>query len=312
MRVAPLGLVAGFAVVAAAAALDAQQVFRAGVDTVYLPVVVTARNGTPVRGLSANDFEIRENGRLQAVVTLSEGSGVLPDIPGGGDVPLHLGILLDRSGSMDDDFKAASGAAVKFINALDAARDVTLVEFETRIRLARFEPTNYPQLFSRIRESSSGLQTAFYDAVVTYIDAARKRGGQHLLVIYSDGQDSSSEASFGELLRLLRLGNVIVYAIGYLEHQPASNRFQARQTLTSIAHETGGEAYFPVSERELDGIYSRILGEVASRYTVGYVSNDASRDGRFRRVEVKIRPPRNQGVRIRTRSGYIAMPEEGP
>lgn len=290
--------------------LSGRQVFRSGVDTVHLPVIVSNRDGSPMGGLVADDFEIRENGRLQTIVALHEGDGLLG--PGGGGVPLHLGILLDRSTSMEGEFEAAAAAAIAFVNALDAARDVTLVEFDTHVRLARFAPSDYLQLFARIREKRWGLMTAFYDALAVYIDAARTRAGQHLLVIYSDGQDSSSRTNLTALLRLLQQGNVIVYAVGYLEQLSPSERFRARHTLTSIAAETGGAAYFPASGREIDRIYTRIRTETASRYTIGYVPADGRRDGRFRKIEVRLKPPKDAGARVRTRSGYLPLAERSP
>jgi VWFA-related protein len=112
--------------------------------------------------------------------------------------------------------------------------------------------------------------------------------------------------SFCKLLELLRLSNVLVYAIGYLENQLSSDRVPQQLLISQIAREGGGEAFFPTSTRELHEVYARILDELVSRYTIGYVSSNLKTDARFRRVEVKLTKPELRGAKVRTRSGYFA------
>src|ERR1051326_1451830 len=110
-----------------------QRTFRAGVDVVSFGLGVVDKQGKPVTGLTADDFQIVENGKPQALAFFAAGQP--QEAP-----PLHLGLLLDTSGSMADDLKDARSAAVKFVNALDRAVDVTLVDFATEVRVARFGP----------------------------------------------------------------------------------------------------------------------------------------------------------------------------
>lgn len=296
------GVTAAFAAAvvsgAAWAAAPAQQ-FRAGVDLVRLPVVVTARDGMLVRGLTASQFEVQEDGAPQTIVAFAEG-------PPGEAVPLHLGLLLDSSGSMDRDLRDAANAAVQFVTALEEAEDVTFVDFDSSIRVGRFEPPSYPRLFERIRAPQADGMTALYDAIAAYVRGAADRPGQHVLLLYTDGGDSASRLSYDQLMKMLRGGNVIVYALGYLEHQSTSVRATQEMRLTSLAHETGGEVFFPYSARELNSAYARILDELGSRYTIGYVSTNAKPDGRFRKVRVRLTSPEPRSARIRTRSGYLA------
>ena len=272
--------------------------FQASVDLVRLQVVVLDRAGDPVPRLREADFEVFENGSRQVVSSFAEGRG-------DGRVPLHLGLMLDKSRSMDLDIKAASNAAVKFISLFTEARDVTLVDFDSGVRLGQFVPENYPYLFERIRQLKLGWGTALYDAMSRYLETVRTRDGQHILVIYSDGGDSRSGSTFNNLVNRLRDGNVIVYAIGYVENQSPTARVQQQSILNRMAHETGGEAFFPASASDLDRIYGRILAEIASRYTIGYVPSDPRTDGRFRRVDVRLARDL-KGVRVRTRSGYVS------
>ena len=286
------------AVLAAGAATgSARQQYRATVDVVRLPVVVADGDGAPVRGLSPDDFEVREDGRLQEIAFFAEG-------PSGVEVPLYLGLLLDVSGSMESDMRAAASAAVRFVNALDEAKDVTLVDFDSAVRLGRFSPPSYPHLFERIRARETGGMTALYDAIGVYLSRSVARRGQHVLVLYTDGGDTASSITFGRLQQLLRMTDVLVYAVGFLEHQSGSDRGRQQMRISQIARETGGDAYFPYSGAGLDEAYARILQEVSSRYTIGYVPIDAPTEGDFRRVDVRLTNPELKGVKVRTRPGY--------
>ena len=275
--------------------------FRSGVTIVRLPVVVRGRDGHLARGLAAGDFEVREDGQVQKIAHFAEGAP-------GADLPLRLGLVLDASGSMEKDLAEAEGAAIRFVQAAEEASEVTFVDFDTSVRVGRFTPPSYPQLFERIRRTKPGGFTALYDALGVYLEGARQRDGQHVLLLYTDGGDSRSRMSFGKLIELLRLSNVLVYAIGYLENQLSTDRVTQQLRISQIAREAGGEAFFPTSARELQEVYARILDELVSRYTIGYVSSNPKTDGRFRRVEVKLTKPDLRGAKVRSRSGYFPLP----
>jgi Ca-activated chloride channel family protein len=275
------------------------QQFRSGIDLVRLPVVVTGKDGLLVRKLAATDFEVFEDDVKQTITAFAEGAP--------GDVlPLHLGLLLDGSGSMEFDLRAAGNAAMQFVNALDEAVDVTLVDFDTSMRIARFSRDSYDRLFERIRERKAKGGTALYDAIGVYLETANTRGGQHVLLLYSDGGDSMSRLSFPHVIQTLRYSNVIVYSLGYLDNQSSAQRGMLQSQLTMLARETGGEAFFPSSTRALQTVYARILDELASRYTIGYESTNKKTDGRFRKVEVKLTSAALRSAKLRTRSGYLA------
>jgi VWFA-related protein len=118
--------------------------------------------------------------------------------------------------------------------------------------------------------------------------------------------------SYGKLQQLLRLGNVMVYVVGYLQNQAISDRMMQQVRLSGIAHETGGEAFFPQSKEELTEIYNRILDELASRYTIGYVPSDPKIDGKFHKIAVKLAMPSLKGATVRTRPGYLRPPRRPP
>lgn len=272
--------------------------FKATVDLVNFGVMVVDKQGKPVTGLKSDDFEIVENGKKQTLRYFSAGD---PE-----EAPLHLGLLLDTSGSMADDLKDARAACVKFVNALDGAADVTLVDFDTQVHVARFGPADYPRLVERIRERKADGWTALYDAVGVYLDGAQHQEGQKVLILYTDGGDTTSSMTFHDMLDLVKASDATVYAVGYMEHQASSTRMQQRADLERLATTSGGLAYFPGSAKDLDGVFDRIRIELAARYSLGYVSTDPRTDGAWRGVEIKLLRPDLKGVKLRTRAGYFA------
>jgi Ca-activated chloride channel family protein len=287
--------------IAGMAALRAQQkpnaTFRATVDLVNFGVSVVDKQGNPVTGLTQDDFEILESGKKQSVQFFSAGS--LETAP-----PLHVGLLLDTSGSMADDLKDARSSAIKFVNTLDRVADVTLVDFDTEVRVARFGPQDYPRLVERIRARKPDGWTALYDAIGVYLNGAQQQDGQKVLVLYTDGGDTRSSLTLGDMLDLCKASDVTVYAIGYMEHQ-GSGRMQQRSELERVSQLTGGQAYFPGNAKDLDGVYDKIRQELGARYSIGYHSTDTRTDGAWRPVEIKLLRKDLKNVRLRTRTGYF-------
>lgn len=285
--------------IAAGLTVSAQQpTFRAAVDLVHFGVTVVDKQGKPIAGLTKDDFEVVESGKKQSVQYFSAGHP--EEAP-----PLHIGLLLDTSGSMAGDLKDARSAAVKFVNTLDQAADVTLVDFDTEVRVARFNPLDYPRLVERIRGRKPDGWTALYDAIGVYLNGAQSQDGQKVLVLYTDGGDTTSSLTFHDMLDLCKASDVTVYAIGYMEHQ-GSGRMQQRAELERVAGLTGGQAYFPGVAKDLDGVFEKIRQELAGRYSLGYLSTDLRTDGAWRSVEIKLLRKDLKGVRLRTRSGYFA------
>jgi Ca-activated chloride channel family protein len=303
MRAMSRVAVTGVLVFAAALAIRAQEqkpntTFRAAIDLVNFGVSVVDKQGNPIAGLTRDDFEIVEAGKKQSLQFFSAGS---PDTA----PPLHIGLLLDTSGSMADDLKDARASAIKFVNTLDQAADVTLVDFDTEVRVARFGPQDYPRLVERIRGRKADGWTALYDAIGVYLNGAQTLEGQKVLVLYTDGGDTRSSLTFADMLDLCKASDVTVYAIGYMEHQ-GSGRMQQRSELERVVQLTGGQAYFPGTARDLDGVFDRIREELAGRYSLAYQSTDARTDGAWRPVEIKLLRKDLKNVHLRTRTGYFA------
>lgn len=277
----------------------AQQPIRVGVDLVHFPVVVTDRRGAPITGLTAEDFEVRERGAVQQVRFFAAGDPASAP-------PLRLGFLLDASGSMEEDIHEVRTAAIKFLNETEEAVDVTLVDFDTEVRVTRYAARDYARLIERIRMRKPGGYTAFYDALGVYLRSAGEQQGQKVLVAYTDGGDTRSTLHPGEIADLLKASDITMYALGYLQRQGSRGRNSAQMELQRFSEITGGQAFFPTSLKELDAVYGKIREEMASRYILGYVSSDARADGAWRPVEIRLTRGDLRQARIRTRPGYYA------
>ena len=296
-------LLVGLVLAGLAAPLDPQPIFRSSTDVVHFGVVVLDKQGNLVPDLTADDFEVYEEGERQTISYFTH--GVEADAA---TMPLHLGLLFDTSGSMEQDVDFAKTAAIKFLNSLPQAADMTLVEFDSEVRVGRYGQAAFLRLVERIRNQESEGWTALYDALGVYLDGAFSQDGRKVLLLYTDGEDTRSRMRFGETLDLVKASDVTVYAIGFQKHLRSSARMMQRLRLQQIVEETGGICFFPGSVDELDEIYERIKLEITGRYFIGYASTDERTDGAWRRVEVNLkngRPDLN-GVNVRTRRGYFA------
>lgn len=298
-----LAVAAGIAATAMALTA-AQQPIRVDVDLVHFAVVVTDRQGTPIRGLTADDFEVIERGERQQVSFFAAGDPAVAP-------PLRLAFLLDASGSMESDIGDVRTAAIKFLQHNEHAADVTLVDFDTEVSVTRFGVHDYPRLIERIRMRKSGGYTAFYDAIGVYLRGASSQTGQKVMVAYTDGVDTRSSTRAGDVADLLKGADVTMYALGYLQRQSGTAQRRAQMELQRFAAMTGGLAFFPSSLKELDGLYDRIQTEIAARYTLGYTSTDDRADGTWRPVQIRLTRADLKGARLRTRPGYFAASQPG-
>lgn len=276
-----------------------QVVFRVETDLVSFGITVTDKRGNFLTDLTGDDFEIVEDGKPQALKYFIRGNetDAAPE--------LHVGIMFDTSGSMTADISTARTAAIKFLNALPEAKDITLVDFDTEVRLAKYGQQDFPRIVERIRSRKPDGYTAMYDALGQYVTGADDMDGRKVLVVFTDGGDTRSALGFTDVMTLLRGSDVTVYPVGFMQNQPQSARNQQQMRLARLADESGGEAFFPLSMKEIETAYERILTQVRAQYTIGYVSTNAAQDGRWRKVEIKMRRSDLKGSRIQTRKGYF-------
>lgn len=278
--------------------------FTSRIDLVHVGVTVLDRDDALVTGLTRDDFEVLEDGQPQEVRYFSVGLASDAD-----EIPLHLGLLLDMSGSMERNDRFQKTAAIRFLNTLRYAADVTLVDFDTEVRVGRYGQADFGRLIERIRGRRPEGYTALYDALGVYLDGAFEQDGRKVLVLYTDGEDTRSRLSIRDARDLLRASDVTVYAIGFQGGLRSRARARQRMRLGQLTELTGGRAYFPFSAAGLEEIYGRIAAELDGRYSLGYVSTNTRRDGSWREIDVRLRAGRAdpRGAELRVREGYYSI-----
>jgi Ca-activated chloride channel family protein len=301
-------VIIGAAIVAATATgvLGQQGRFRAEVDLVNIAVMVMDRQGNFISDLKVDDFTLLEDGARQQVTHFLRGDAEAEALN------LRLGLLLDTSGSMQDDIALARTAAIRFLKELPEAHDVTLVDFDTEVRVARYGLADLPRLVERIRTRRTAGWTAFYDALGIYLDGVQELDGRKILVVYTDGGDTRSAQTFSDVLEMLKASDVIVYGIGFLQHQPSSVRNEQKMRLQQLADVTGGQTFFPTSTKALNQVFDQIVAQVRAQYSLGFVSTNTSHDGSWRKVDVRLNPSHLQTLRVRSRRGYYAPLRDVP
>ena len=307
MSMCRIGILAMAALVTGASTLvQAQQAaFQAGIDLVQVGVTVTDQDGKFIADLTADDFEIVEEGQTQTITYFARGdqSAATP--------PLHVGLLFDTSGSMDEDIKLSRTAAIRFLNTLSDAVDMTLVDFDTEVRVATYGQRDFPRIVERIRGRQPGGWTAMYDALGVYLDGAAENDGRTILLLYTDGGDTRSAIALGDLMTLVRASDVTIHAIGFMQHQRPSTSLRQRMELMEIAETTGGQAFFPSAMKDIEEAYEKVVDQVRAQYSLGYTSTDTAQDGNWRKVEIKLTRPDLRDARVQARQGYFALYREG-
>lgn len=230
-----------------------------------------------------------------------------------GDVPLALALLIDTSASMEQNLVSAQEAAVGFVRQIGAADLATIIDFGSRVQIAQGLTSNQRALEEAIRQTAASGSTALYNAVYIALKELakvpvdeRQMPRRRALVVLSDGDDTSSLVSSDEVLDLASRSDTVIYAIGLGPSTPMLGRSRDNDgqfVLRRLTQQTGGRAFFPQHIRELGRVYGDIREELASHYALAYESSSARRDGRWRRVSVRVTRP---GVVVRTRPGYFA------
>lgn len=277
-------------------------VFRSGAELVALTVAVTDQDQHFVKGLSANDFAIYEDGVRQDVSFFAAS-----------DVSLDLVLLIDSSASMTQKTKTAQAAALGFLKTLRPGDRGAVVSFNDGVQVRQGLTNDLASLEAAVRSTdahgATALNNAIYVALKEFGRPAKQAGQirRQAIAVLSDGEDTCSLMTFDDVLAEAKKAGVGVYTIS-LRSRPTGaqlgNFSTATYSMKTLAQETGARAFFPTSISDLSTVYSSIADELDHQYALGYSPKNARADGRFRRVVVQVetRPE----LRLRTRTGYFA------
>lgn len=299
-----IAVVAMAAGLAAGTSAGAQQIFRASTDMVFLSVTATA-GGHRVNGLRPEQFAVFEDGQAQEIAVFSHDPQ-----------PIALSILLDTSMSMDTRMGIAADAAVGFVRRLQPGDTAQVITFDSSAQIPQGF-TSDPVLLERaIRAARPSGATALYTALYVAfneLERVRRREPGELrrqaIIVLSDGEDTASRLRYEDVVDRAKRSDVLVFTIGLRDPRigtKPSNEYDF--VLRALAQTTGARAFFVDNEVQLPGIYTQIADELASQYTIGYVSRNTRRDGAWRQIAVRVSEP---GVVARTKAGYY-VPRKTP
>jgi Ca-activated chloride channel family protein len=277
-----------------------QPAFRTGIDIVSLNVTVTDGSGRYVTDLDQGEFTVFEDGVRQDLAFFNR----RPQ-------PIALSLLLDSSASMEEKIPTLQSAAVNFVKRLKAGDIAQVIDFDSRVEIRQAFTGNQSELETSINQTAAGGSTSLHNAIYIALKELRKVKAvneedvrRQALVVFSDGEDTSSLVSFDEVLDLAKRSETAIYAIALRGVDTQTKGFrEAEYVMRTLANETGGRAFFPARNDDLNGVYSQIADELASQYAIGYTSKNVRRDGAWRNVVVRVSRPSSTP---RTKRGYFA------
>ena len=295
-----IALLAAALVAALSSAPSAQGTFRAGVDVVSLNVTAVDSANHYVTDLEEKDFAVFEDGVKQELSFFTRKQQ-----------PIAMSLLLDSSASMEDKLEDLQSAAKSFVKRLKPNDIAQVIDFDSRVEIRQGFTGNLAELEGAIGKTSAGGSTSLHNAIYIALKELKKVRAvseedvrRQALVVFSDGEDTSSLISFDEVLDLAKRSETAIYTIALRGLDRQSKGFhEAEFVMRQLAQETGGRSFFPARIEELTSVYAQIADELASQYTIGYTSKNPRNDGAFRRVVVQVARP---GLTPRTKRGYYA------
>ena len=274
--------------------------FRTGIDIVSLNVAVMDTGGRYVTDIEQGEFSVFEDGVKQEVTFFNH----RPQ-------PIALSLLLDSSASMEEKLPTLQVAAVNFVKRLKPSDIAQVIDFDSRAEIRQLFTGNQAELVTAIEQTVAGGSTSLHNAIYIALKELKKVKAvaeedvrRQALVVFSDGEDTSSLVSFDEVLDLAKRSETAIYAIALRGVDTQTKGFrEAEFVMRTLAQETGGRAFFPARIEDLTGVYQQIADELASQYVLGYTSKNQRRDGAFRNLVVRAA---RTGVTPRTKKGYFA------
>jgi len=275
---------------------------RVQTELVLIPVTVTDPMNRFVTGLEKEHFRLYEDKVEQAVTHFASE-----------DAPLSVGIVFDTSGSMGAKLQKSRQAVAQFTKLANPEDEFFLVQFSERPELVLGFTHEAEEIQNRLTFTQSRGRTALLDGIYLAIHEMKQhaRNPRKALLVISDGGDNSSRYTESEIKNLVREADVQIYAIGIFE--PISSRGRTAEELagpsllSELAEQTGAR-HFPVENlNELPDVAAKIGIELRNQYVLGYSPINQERDGKYRRVQVKLKqPPGLPQLKVFWRLGYYA------
>ena len=274
---------------------------KVDVDLVLVPVTITDPMNRLVTGLEKENFQLFEGNAAQEIRTFSSE-----------DAPVSLGVIFDSSGSMSSKMDRAKDAVIEFFKTANPQDEFFMITFSD-------EPEEVSDFTSSVDEIQNKLvfavprkRTALLDAI--YMGVSKMRQAKYpkkALLIISDGGDNHSRYTENEIRSVVKEADVMIYAIGiYDRYASAMEERLGPQLLSDITELSGGRAFTIDNPNDLADVATKIGIELRNQYVLGYRPNKVVRDGKWRKIKVKLLPPKGlPPLRVYARTGYYAPAE---
>jgi Ca-activated chloride channel family protein len=265
---------------------------------VRLNASVFDQSGRSVETLDKDAFHVYEDGVPQTISSFSHD-----------DLPVSLGILIDSSGSMYDKRAAVDQASLDLVKLSNPQDEAFLVDFSWEAFIDQDFTNDIGKLQQGLSYIKSSGGTAMYDALVASADYLSKNAKhpKQVLLVVTDGEDNASSATLDQAIRRIQdLDGPVIYSIGLLFGDDTSKgeSRHARRVLETLSEETGGQAYFPKSVKDVDAIAKEVANDIRTQYTIAYHSTKPPSLGGYRQVHVEAKEKGYGKLSVRSRAGY--------
>ena len=273
-----------------------------GIEVINLNLSVTDGRNNYVTDLAEKDFAVFEDGIRQELSLFTHEN-----------LPISMAVLIDVSASMDEKLPQARAAAAKFAKTLRPQDAAQIVQFNDRATVLQDFTSDRALLVAAVNKTLASGPTALHNALyIALKELGKQKKAAELrrraIILLSDGEDTASLVSDEQVLELARKTEINIYAISLRPNRPQDRTrqafSQAEYLLTALTRDTGGRVFFPNSLSELDSVYERIAEELRTQYSLGYVSSNRRKDGKWRRIVVRI--PSRDELQVRHKLGYYA------
>ena len=274
---------------------------KVDVELVLVPVTITDPMNRLVTGLDKANFQLFEGNSSQEIRTFSSE-----------DAPVSLGVIFDSSGSMSSKMDRAKDAVIEFFKTANPQDEFFMITFSDEPEAVSDFTNSVDEIQSKLVFAVPRHRTALLDAIYMGISKMRQaKYPKKALLIISDGGDNHSRYTEGEIKSLVKEADVMIYAIGiYDRYASATEERLGPQLLSDITELTGGRAFTIDNPNDLGDVATKIGVELRNQYVLGYRPNKVVRDGKWRKIKVKLLPPKGlPPLRVYARTGYYAPAE---
>jgi Ca-activated chloride channel homolog len=273
---------------------------KVDVNLVVVSVTVTDPFDRIVTGLDKENFQVFDEKVEQGIVAFSTE-----------DAPISVGMIFDSSGSMGSKIQKSKDAALQFFKTSNPQDEFMLVSFADQPNLVSGFTAKFENLQERLLTVKSSGRTALLDAVYVGLNEMKKATtNRRALLIISDGGDNHSRYTDTDIKRAVKESDVQIYSVGIFEspnNMPTSEEARGPSLLAELAEVSGGRMFSVENTDELPDIAEKISIELRNQYVIGYKPSNLVRDGRWRRIRVKLNPPKGlPPLQVYSRTGYYA------